>query len=119
MADVPDQPIARSIEGVVDCGGQFDHPEARAEMSSRHRHRVDGLLAQLVRDLPDLLQLELAQVGGGADGIQKRGLTEISHCGIPILYVREPQTEIGQRRRRATDVPRVAKLQALTCLKFG
>ena len=82
MADVPDQPVARGIEDVVDGRGQLDHAETGTEMPPRHRHRVDGLKAQLVRHLPDLLHLELAQVGGRADSVKKRGAAEIGHCDI-------------------------------------
>ena len=49
VADVPDQPVARGVEDLVQGDGQLDDAEAGAQMAAGHRHRVDGLLAQLVR----------------------------------------------------------------------
>ena len=87
MADVPDQAVARGVEDVMDGGGQFDDAEAGAEMAAGDRNGVDGFLAQLVGDLPDLLHLEPAQVVGRADGVEKRRFTKCGHGDIPILHV--------------------------------
>ena len=76
MADVPDQAVARGVEDVMDCRGQFDDAEAGAEMAAGDRNRIDGFLTQFVGDLPNLLHLELAQIVRGADGIEKRRFTE-------------------------------------------
>jgi hypothetical protein len=65
--------------------GQFDHAEAGAEVTAGHRDGVDRLLAQFVGDLPDLLDLELAQILRGADRIEKRRFTEAGHGDIPIF----------------------------------
>ena len=67
--------------------GQLDDAEAGAEMAAGDGDRVDGFLTQLVGDLPDLLDLELAQIVRGADGVEKRRFTEIGHSDIPILHV--------------------------------
>ena len=77
MADVPDQAVARRVEDVVQRGGQFDDAEARAEMAAGDRNGIDGLLAQLVGDLPKLLDLELAQVVRGVDRVEKRRFTDM------------------------------------------
>ena len=45
MADVPDQPVARRVEHVVQRDGQLHDPEARAEMAAGDRHRADRLAA--------------------------------------------------------------------------
>ena len=87
VADVPDQTVARGVEGIMDRRGQFDHAEAGAEMSAGDRDRVDGFLAQFVGDLPHLLHLEPAQIIRGADGVEKRRFTECGHSDIPILQV--------------------------------
>ena len=87
MADVPDQAVARRVEDVMDRRGQFDDAEAGAEMAAGDRDRIDGFLAQLVGDLPHLLDLELAQIVRGADGVEKRRLTKCGHSDIPILQV--------------------------------
>ena len=44
----------------------------------------DAPLSQLVRDLLDLLDLELAQIIGSADRIEERRFTEAGHGDIPI-----------------------------------
>ena len=67
--------------------GQFDHAEAGAEMAAGDGDGVDGFLAQFVGKLPDLLDLELAQVGRGSDRVEKRRFTEFGHGDIPILHV--------------------------------
>src|SRR3954452_12082794 len=58
MADVPDQPVARRVEDVMDRGRQFDDAEAGSKMAAGDRDRVDGFLAQLVGDLTELIDLE-------------------------------------------------------------
>ena len=87
MADVPDQPVARGIEDVMDRRGQLDDAEAGAEMSAGDRDGIDGFLAQFVGHLPHLLHLEKAQIVRGADGVEKRRFTECGHSDIPILQV--------------------------------
>ena len=64
MADVPDQPVARRVEHVVQRDGQLDHAEAGAEMAAGDRHGVDRLLAQFVGELAQLALVEPAQVFG-------------------------------------------------------
>ena len=64
VADVPDQPVARRVEDIMDRGGQLDHAEPRAEMPAGGADRGDRLGAQLVGELAQLLGLQLAQVGG-------------------------------------------------------
>ena len=74
VADVPDQPVARRVEDVVQRDGQLDHAEAGAEMAAGDRDRVDGLGAQLVGELAQARLVELAQVSGRADRVEQRGL---------------------------------------------
>ena len=85
VADVPDQAVARRVENVMQGGGQLDHAEASAEMTARHRNRVDGFLTQLVSDLPDLFHLEPAQIVRSADSVEKRRLAKCGHSVIPIF----------------------------------
>ncbi|GAA0007618.1 hypothetical protein BRDID11002_76240 [Bradyrhizobium diazoefficiens] len=79
VADVPDQPVARRVEDVMDRGGELDHAETRAEVTAGYRDGIDGLLPQLVGDLANLLDLELAQVVRRPDGVEKRRLTVCVH----------------------------------------
>src|SRR6478736_116975 len=83
MADVPDDPVCRRLEDVVQGDRELDHAEARAEMAAGDRDRVDGFRAQLVRDLPKLALLEPAEVIGGVDLIQEGRLRRYGHQQSP------------------------------------
>jgi hypothetical protein len=74
VADVPDQPVGRGVEHVMDRDGQLDHAEARSEVPAGRADRVDHLGAQLVGELAQVPALEPAQVLGGVDGVEKRGV---------------------------------------------
>ncbi len=71
MADVPDQPVARRVEQVVQRDGELDDAEPGAEMAAGHRDRADGLGPQFVGNLPQLLFVQPAQIGRALDGVQK------------------------------------------------
>ena len=66
VADVPDQPVARRVEDVVERDGQLDDAEPGAEMAAGDRDRVDRLGAKLVGDL---VQQALWRAGGGPRAI--------------------------------------------------
>ena len=72
MADVPDQPVARRVEHIMQRDGQLDHAEAGAEMPAGDRDGVDRLLAQLVGELAQLSLVEPAEVFGGLTLIEQR-----------------------------------------------
>ena len=74
VADVPDQAVARRVEHVVQRDRQLDHAQAGAEVTAGDRHRVDGLLAQLVGELPQLLAFQAPQVRRRLDLVEQRGL---------------------------------------------
>ncbi len=80
VADVPDQPVFRRVEHVMDRDGQFDHAEAGAEMPAGLADRRDHLLPELVRQLAQLVRLELAQVGRGIDSVEQGGV-----AGLPVI----------------------------------
>ncbi len=87
MADVPDQAIARGVENVVQGGRQLDDAEAGAKVSAGDRDGVNGLLTELIGDLPDLLHLEPAQILRGPNRVEKRRFAKSGHSDIPILHV--------------------------------
>ena len=58
VADVPNQPVGRRVENVVQRHRQLDHAKAGAEMAAGDRNSVDGLAAQFVGDLPQLIAFE-------------------------------------------------------------
>ena len=60
MADIPDQPVARRIEDVMQRDGELDDAEPRAKMAAGDGYRVDELLAQLFGNLLQIGFRELA-----------------------------------------------------------
>jgi hypothetical protein len=73
VADVPDQPVFRGIENGMKRHRELDHTEAGAEVPARDGHGIDGLGPKLVSDLPELVVLQFSKVGGGGEGVEKRG----------------------------------------------
>ena len=71
VADVPDEPVARRVEDVVQRDGELDHAEPGAEMPARDGDGVDGLAPQLVGELPQLALLQPAQVRRCVDQVEK------------------------------------------------
>jgi hypothetical protein len=72
VADVPDQPVARRVEHVVQRHGELDHAQPGAEMAAGDRNGRDRLLAQLVGELAQLVGLQPTDVGRDVDGIEKQ-----------------------------------------------
>ena len=72
VADVPEQPVARRVEHVVQRHGELDHAQPGAEMAAGDRDGRDRLLAQFVGELAQLLGLQPTDVGRYVDGIEKR-----------------------------------------------
>ena len=72
VADVPDQPVARRVEDVVERDRQLDDAEAGAEMAAGDRHGRDRLGAQFVGELAQLRRLQPAEVGGRRSGVEER-----------------------------------------------
>ena len=64
VADIPDQPIIRRIEDIVQRDRQLDHAQTRAQMPARDRDGVDHLGPQLVRHLFQVALGQLAKLGG-------------------------------------------------------
>ena len=60
VADVPDQPIIRRVEDIMQRNRQLDHAEPGAEVTAGDRDSVDRLLPQFVGKLAQLAFLELA-----------------------------------------------------------
>ncbi len=64
MADVPDEAVARRVEGVVERDGQLDRAEAGARVAADARHRLQNVLTNLVGDRLQLFGAQPAQVCG-------------------------------------------------------
>ena len=106
VADVPDQPVVRRVEDVVERHRQLDHAEPGAEMAAGDRDRGDRLLAELVGHLSELQFVELPEVGRQADGVEERR--------------RRLRHRMGAARRNRKDRPaRLAARNGLYQLEIG
>ena len=74
VADVPDQPVVRRVEDVMQRYRQFDDTKPGAEMSAGLGHRADELNPQFVRDLPQMVRLEPTQIVRRLDLVEQRSL---------------------------------------------
>ena len=84
MADVPDQPVGRRIENIMQRDRELDHAEAGAEMAAGDGDSVDGLAAQFVGDLPQLARFEAPEVFRGLDLVEQWGLGRNRHATLLI-----------------------------------
>ncbi len=82
VADVPDHPVPGGVEDVMQGDGQLDHAQAGAEMAPGHRHRIDGLRPQSIRDGLQVGFLQAAQVGRVLDCIKLHHLASRLSWGI-------------------------------------
>ncbi len=82
MADIPDETVVRRVVQIVQRDREFDHAEARAEMSARACDRFDQVFAQLARDFAELGFIELAQVGRGVDTGKARIALGVDHVDL-------------------------------------
>jgi hypothetical protein len=74
----------------MDRGGEFHDAEAGAEMAARDRNGVDGLLPQLVGNLPDLIDFQPAQIVRRLDSVEEGSFAECGH-GIFQFFGAEPR----------------------------
>ena len=72
MAYIPDQSVARRVEYVVQRHGQFDNAKAGSEVTAGHRNSTDRFGPQFVGNLPELTLVQVPQIGGRFDGVEKR-----------------------------------------------
>ena len=89
MPDVPDQPVGRRVEDMVERDGQFDHAKPRAEMAAGLGDGVDGLGAQFVGQLAQLFRRQVLRVAGKLDAIEQGGLGRFGqkqlHEGLRLM----------------------------------
>ena len=81
VADVPEDLVARRVEQAVQGDGQLAGAEVGAEVAADLTDRVDDVGAHLLRDLLQLLVVELVQVGGGVDPLEQRS----SRAGLSLI----------------------------------
>ena len=70
VAGVPDDAVARGVEDTMDGHAQLDDAEVGAEVAAVGRDRADQQLADLLRELGQLLLGEPPQVGGSGEGVE-------------------------------------------------
>ncbi|MGA3308517.1 MAG: hypothetical protein ABSD08_07880 [Xanthobacteraceae bacterium] len=83
VTDVPNEPIGRRVEHVVQRHGQLDHAEPGAEMAAGDRNGVDGLLPQLIGKLAQLAFFEPPEVAWRVDKVEQRSLGRNGHANAP------------------------------------
>src|SRR5947209_7510252 len=71
VAHVPDEAVARRVEGVVQGDGQLDRAQRSAGVAAHARHGFQNVLADFVGGLLQLFGAQAAQVGGRVDLLQE------------------------------------------------
>ena len=69
MADVPDQPVARCVEHVMQRDRQLDDAKACAKVAAGDGYGVDGFLAQFVSELAQVAFGQRAKLGRRGDAV--------------------------------------------------
>ena len=72
VADVKEQAIPAEIKDVVHGDGQLDHAEIRGQVATGDGDLIANGLADVGRDLRELGNGELAEVGGRLEGFEER-----------------------------------------------
>ncbi len=64
MAHVPDERIARRLKDMMKGDGQFHNAKAGPQMAARRRNAFDHVMAKLAGQSFELVDGEIAQIGG-------------------------------------------------------
>ena len=83
VANVPDEPVGRCIEYIMERDRQLDDAKPGAEVTARDRNRVDRFLPQFVGKLAQLALFELPEITGSFDKIKQRSLGRNGHANAP------------------------------------
>ena len=93
---VPHERVGGCVVGPVRGDGELHHAERGAEVAAVDAHHVDDVVAELLRELGELLAAETANVGGAVDlGEEGAGLERGLH-----RHGGNRPTERGRRRQR-------------------
>ena len=102
VADVPDQPVARRVEDVMERDGELDHAQARAEMPAGDRNGVDRLLPQFVGQTLQVALGQSAQVFRRRDAVEKGRMFFVGQAnvskGAPSGAGLNPGQDVARRR---------------------
>ena len=72
MTHIPDESVARCVKDMVHGDGQFNHAQARTQVSSGAGNTVDRFSAQLVGKLRQLFDRQITQIGRRRDPVKER-----------------------------------------------
>ncbi len=72
VPDVPDDPVVRGVEHVMQRDRELDRAEVGRQVASRLRHRRHQKCPQFAREFGKLRAVEAAQRGGIVDRVEKR-----------------------------------------------
>ena len=73
MPDIPDNPVFRRVENMVQGHGQLHYPKPRAQMPAGFRHSRNGFVAQFVGKLAQIFARQFTQIRRICDFVKKRG----------------------------------------------
>ena len=79
VPDVPDQPIPRQVEHVVQRHREFHDPEAGAQMAAGPSQGSQDLAAHLGGEIRELPGIQSAHVRRSANGVEKFGAPRVRH----------------------------------------
>ena len=82
MADIPDQPVGRGIEHVMQRDGELDDAHAGAEMTPGMGGGVDGFGPQLLGELAQLPGFQFAQIRRIVNCIEQENGGSLGHCRV-------------------------------------
>ena len=71
MADVPDQPVLRGVEDMMQGHGELDRPESCGKVAAPRRDGVDQVVTQFGADRTQLARGERTQILRGVDARQQ------------------------------------------------
>ena len=71
VADVPDQPVVRRVEDIVQRHRQLDHAKTGAKMPAGARNRVDQLDAQFLGELRQIALGQRTQIRGNSHLVEQ------------------------------------------------
>src|SRR5690606_15576681 len=71
VANVPDDPVARRIEYIVERDREFDRAEIRRQVAAGAGDRIDDEATQFIRQFGQAVATQLAEVPGVVDGFEQ------------------------------------------------
>ena len=86
MPHIPHQPVMRRVEHGVDCHSELHDAQRCAEVAAGAGNDIDRLGPQLRRQLLELVDRQIAQIGRYPDPVEQRGPRLFCHS--PILGAR-------------------------------